>query len=201
MDYLFLKIKSFNILNSHLFCSYYIMSSLLKQFGLVIEYKKMKVFHFSRSHGVFNPPLLNLTTLGGPILHFKETQHYLGFIFDRKLTFQQHINFYANKTILTAKCMKMIGNSSRGLIPTQKCLLYRTCILLITLRNTKIGLYFIFLLFSIPPSLFYFQKYGQGSVVCHRLLSHCHMIMCHDGKQQKILEEVMLYYRLYIWWP
>ena len=116
--------KSFNISNSHLFCSYHIIFSLLKQFGLVIKYGKMEVFHFSRPHGVFNPPLLDLTTLGGPILHSKETWHYLGFIFNRKLTFQQYINFYANKTISIIKYMKMLGNSSRELIPTQKCLLY-----------------------------------------------------------------------------
>jgi len=36
--------KSFNISNSNLFCSYNVMSSLLKQFGLVIKYRKMEVF-------------------------------------------------------------------------------------------------------------------------------------------------------------
>ena len=125
--------KSFNISNSHLFCSYHIISSLLKQFGLVIEHGKIEVFYFSRSYGVFNPLLLDLTTLRGPILHFKITWCYLEFIFDRKLTFQQYINFYANKIILTTKCMKMLRNLLRGLIPTQKHLLYRTCILSIML--------------------------------------------------------------------
>ena len=80
----------------------------------------MEVFHFSRLYGVFNPLLLDLTTLGGPILHSKETWYDLRFIFDRKLTFQQHINFYINKAILTVKYMKMIRNSLRGLISIQK---------------------------------------------------------------------------------
>jgi len=84
MDSLFLRI---NLSNSYLFCSYYIVSSFLKQFGLVIEYGKTKVFHFSRSHEVFNPSLLDLTTLGDFILHPKEIWHYLEFIFDIKLTF------------------------------------------------------------------------------------------------------------------
>jgi len=61
------------ISNSHLFCSYHIMSFLLEQFRLVIEYGKTEVIHFSRSHGVFNPLPLDLTTLKGPILHPKET--------------------------------------------------------------------------------------------------------------------------------
>jgi len=79
--------KSLVVSNSHLFFSYHIMSSLLEQFGLVIEYGKFSFFHFSRSYGVFNPFSLDLTTLGGPILHSKETWYYLRFIFDKKLTF------------------------------------------------------------------------------------------------------------------
>jgi len=46
--------KSFNISNSHLFCSYNILSKLLDSFGLVIEYSKTEIFHFSRSQDVFN---------------------------------------------------------------------------------------------------------------------------------------------------
>jgi len=38
--------KFLTVLNSHLFCSYHVMSSLLKQFKLVIEYEKIEVFSF-----------------------------------------------------------------------------------------------------------------------------------------------------------
>jgi len=65
--------KFLTVLNSHLFCSYYIMSLLLKQFGLVIKHRKTEVFHFSRSHKSFNPFLLDFMTLEGSILHLKET--------------------------------------------------------------------------------------------------------------------------------
>ena len=50
---------------------------------------------------------------------------------------QQKINilttyqFLCQKVISTINCMKILGNSSRDLIPTQKRLLYRYCILLI----------------------------------------------------------------------
>ena len=115
---------SLAVLNFHLFCSYYIMDSLLKQFKLIIEHEKIEVFHFSRSYSCFEPLFLNLTILGGPILHPKETWHYLGFIFNRKLMFRQHINFYANKVLSTIKCMKILGNLSRGLIPIQKWCLH-----------------------------------------------------------------------------
>ena len=64
--------KSLTISNSYLFCSYHIMSSLLKHFRLIIEYEKTEVFYFSRLYGNFNPPSLDLTTLRGPILYPKE---------------------------------------------------------------------------------------------------------------------------------
>jgi len=79
--------KSIDILNTHLFCSYNILSKLLVDFGLVIEHGKTEVFHFNRSHGIFNPPPLDLLLLGGPSLCPKDTWKYLGFFFDRKLTF------------------------------------------------------------------------------------------------------------------
>ena len=103
--------KSFDISNSHLFCSYNVLSKLLDSFGLVIEHSKTEIFHFSRSQGIFNPPPLNLSPLGGPILWPKDSWKYLGFIFDCKLSFHKHIDYYANKAISTVKCMKLLGNS------------------------------------------------------------------------------------------
>jgi len=63
--------KSFEKTNALLYCSYNIISSLFNQFDLVIEYGKSKIFHFSRFHRIFNSPSLNLSLLGGPILHPK----------------------------------------------------------------------------------------------------------------------------------
>jgi len=60
--------NSFDILNSHLFCSYNILTNLLKKFDLVVEHSKTKIFHFNRLYGAFNPLPLNLTSLGGSIL-------------------------------------------------------------------------------------------------------------------------------------
>ena len=65
--------KSLEKSNTQLFCSYNVISSLLNQFGLVIEYGKTEIFHFSRTNGVFNSPLLDLSTLEGPILHPKNS--------------------------------------------------------------------------------------------------------------------------------
>jgi len=125
--------KSFEKTNSFLFCSYNIVSSILDQFGLVIKYGKTEVFYFSRSWNDFNPSSLDLSTIGGLVLSLKITCHYLGFIFNKKLTFHQHIDSYSNKALFIVKSMKMLGNSNRRLLPYQKHLLYRMYILHIML--------------------------------------------------------------------
>ena len=112
--------KSFVSSNAHLFYSYNIAFNLLTKFGLQIEHSKTKVFYFSRAHGTFNPPPLDLFSLGGPILSPKPSWHYLSFIFNRKLSFYSHINFYTNKAISTIKYMKILSNSTRGLNLCQK---------------------------------------------------------------------------------
>ena len=133
--------KSLTVSNSYLFCSYNVLSNLLDSFGLIIEHSKTEIFHFNRLHGLFNPPPLNLSPLGGPILHPKDSWRYLGFIFNRKLSFHRHIDHYANKAISTIKCMKLLGNSSRGINPLQKCLLYRCCVLPIAMYGFQLWFY------------------------------------------------------------
>ena len=130
--------KSFSISNSLLFCGYSILSNLLNSFGLIIEHSKTEIFHFNRSHSPFNPPPLDLTPIGGPILRPKDLWRYLGFIFDRKLSFHKHIDYYVNKAISTVKCMKLLGNSVRGINPLQKRLLYRCCALPIALYGFQL---------------------------------------------------------------
>jgi len=73
---------SIDISNSQLFCSYNVLSGLLKKFGLSIEHSKTETFHFNRSYGTFNPSPLNLSPIEGPTLYPKSTWKYLGFIFD-----------------------------------------------------------------------------------------------------------------------
>ena len=133
--------KSFEISNSCLFCSYNIMFNLLDKFGLIIEHSKTEVFHFFRLHSPFNPSPLNLSPLGGPILIPKNCWKYLSFIFNRKLTFHQHVDFYSNKVLSLVRCMKLLGNSSCGITPLQKQLLYRYCVLPITLYGFQLWFY------------------------------------------------------------
>jgi len=93
-----------------------------------MEHNKTVIFHFTRAQ---HPPNLSidLTTIGGPIINPKPIWRYLGFFFDRKLNFHHHTHFYATKCLSTLSAMKMLGNSSRGLLSMQKRLLYRTYIL------------------------------------------------------------------------
>ena len=124
--------KLLTVSNSFLFCSYQIISFLLYRFSPKLEHRKTEVFHFLRFTDLFNLPSLNLSLLDGPILQPKNSWRYLDFIFNRKLIFCIHIDFYANKVISTVKCMKLLSNSTHGLISQQKCLLYKSYVLLIT---------------------------------------------------------------------
>ena len=130
--------KSLTVSNSILFCSYNIISSILDKFGLVLEHRTMEAFHFSRAQSILNPPSLNLLNIGRLILKPKNTWKYLGFIFNRKLSFYQHSNFYTNKVILTVKCMRVFRNSTRGFIPLQKHFFYRSCILSIAFYDYQL---------------------------------------------------------------
>ena len=125
--------KSLEKTNLFLFCSYNIILSLLIQFGLVIKHRKTEVFHFSKFQSTFNPPFLDLSSIGDPVLSPKTTWHYLGFIFNRKLIFCQYINFYTNRAISIVKSIKMLSNLTQELLLYQKQLLYKIYILSITL--------------------------------------------------------------------
>jgi len=128
--------KSYDLSSVFLLCSYNIMSNILSV-GLVMEHGKSKVMHFMRSQ---HPPnlSLDLTSVGGPILHPKPIWRYLGFFFDQKLTFQHHVHYYATKCLSTLNAIKLLGNSSCGILLSQKCLLYRTCVLPITLYGFQL---------------------------------------------------------------
>ena len=123
--------KSYSLFNSFLLCSYNIISKILIDVGLVMEHDKTEVFYFTRAQ---HPNLsIDLTSIGDPIINPKPIWRYLGFFFDWKLNFYYHTHFYATKCLSTLSAMKILGNSSCGILPMQKQLLYRTCILPIAL--------------------------------------------------------------------
>ena len=77
--------KISNNLNISILFLLFVDNGLLKCFGLVLEYGKSKNFYFYRLHRYSNPPPLNLSCFGKPILCPKDNWRYLRFIFNRKL--------------------------------------------------------------------------------------------------------------------
>ena len=126
----------------NLFYSYSIIFSLFEQVSLTIEHAKLEVF--SRSIKNFNPLFLNLGLIKDSLLWLKKSWRYFRFIFNRKLFLCQHIHYYSDKALSTVKGMKMLGNSTRSLLPLHKQLLYYTCIMPIILHKFP---------------LWYFKKY------------------------------------------
>jgi hypothetical protein len=102
--------------------SYRFITDLFTDFGLVMEHSKTELFNFDKKTNADNPSI-NLGfapfTSSTPLIP-KKIWRYLGFYFDCILTFRDHVKYYATKSISAAKCMRILGNSSRGLSPKQK---------------------------------------------------------------------------------
>jgi len=124
--------KSYSLSFSFLLCSYNIMSKILLNTSLIIEHSKTELFHFTRARHPPNPSI-NLSSIGGSVISPKPILCYLEFYFDHKLNFHYHMHFYATKCLSTLNAIKMLENSSCGLFPIQKRLLYRMCVLSIVL--------------------------------------------------------------------
>jgi len=114
------------------------MYLLLEQFRLVIEHWKTEVFHFSRSQEAFNPPPLNLSILGGPIFLPQRDMVLFGFHLLQETVFLLTHQFLCKQSHLHSKKHE---NLTRGLILSQKHLLYRMCILPITLYGFPLWYY------------------------------------------------------------
>ncbi|CAA7265986.1 unnamed protein product [Cyclocybe aegerita] len=110
--------------------AYKIIYLLFVAFALVLEHDKTELFHFSRRRDAYNPSLdLGYTPhTGATPLKPKTYWRYLGFYFDRRLTFHEHVCYYATKAFTTIQAMSMLRNSTRGLLPKQRRLLYRSCV-------------------------------------------------------------------------
>jgi len=130
--------KSYEKSNVILYYNYSIIASLFDQFKLMIEHNKLEVFHFLRSTRKTEPSPLDLRPPDSVILKPKDTQCYLGFFFNKKLSFQHYTYYYTNKALSTVKDIKILGNSIRELSLVHKCLLYRTCILSIILYGFQL---------------------------------------------------------------
>ena len=111
--------------------TYPVLLHLFVAIGLVLEHSKTEYFIFDHSHSNYSPPIdLGYAPYTGknilkPNLYWK----YLGFYFDCKLLFHDHVHYYSTKALSSVKAMKMLGSSTQGLPPREKHLLYRSCVL------------------------------------------------------------------------
>jgi len=119
--------KIYNTTLLEFYSSYRVVIDLIVCFGLVIEHDKSKIFHFSRVHNNLNLEL-DLLAIGAPTLKLKTYWRYLGFYFDQHLFFKEYIQYYSTKILSTVKAMGMLDNSTIGLFPLQKWLLYCSCV-------------------------------------------------------------------------
>jgi hypothetical protein len=87
--------------------AYGIIFRLFERFALVLEHDKSELFHFSRKHNDTNPSLdLGFAPYTGLTpLKPKTYWRYLGFYFDRKLSFSEHVRYYSTKAMTTVKAM------------------------------------------------------------------------------------------------
>jgi len=125
--------KSLNKNRETLKDAYAVLLCLFVAVGLVLEHTKTKYFIFDCLHSDYSPPIdLGYVLYTGenllrPNLHWR----YLGFYFDRKLLFHEHVGYYSTKSLSLVKAMKMLGSSTRGLSSREKRLFYCSCVLLI----------------------------------------------------------------------
>jgi hypothetical protein len=96
---------------------YWVINDILCSFGLILEHDKSEVFHFTRTRKDV-PPLLALDDK--ILLTLKSVWCYLGFFFDKTLSFKEHVCYYSTKAFSMVLAMRMLGNSNRGLSPSQK---------------------------------------------------------------------------------
>jgi hypothetical protein len=97
--------------------AYWTINSIFHAFRLVLEHNKSEIFHFTRTRRDIPSPLaLNDDIL----LTLKLYWHYLGFFFNKTLSFKEYVHFYSTKAFSTVLAMRMLGNSNQGLSPSQK---------------------------------------------------------------------------------
>jgi hypothetical protein len=120
--------------------AYKIVFELMTALGLALECDKTELFHFTGANSGFDHPLdLGYAPYTGDNpLRPKTFWRYLGFCFNRELTFQVHVCFYMTKALTTVMAMRMLGNSMRGLSPRNKRILYRVCVLPITTYSHRL---------------------------------------------------------------
>jgi exonuclease III len=84
--------------------------------GITIDHDKSKLIHFARGRTVPTATIQLPDITISPVKKGK-TMEWLGVLFDRKLTFQDHTKRAAGKALAVANAIRALGNTVRGLPP------------------------------------------------------------------------------------
>ncbi|CAA7270631.1 unnamed protein product [Cyclocybe aegerita] len=111
--------KHLNDNNVGLCKAYKIIYLLFIAFALILEHDKTELFHFLHCHNAYNPALdLGYAPhTGATPLKAKTYWRYLGFYFDRRLMFHEHVCYYATKAFTTVQAMLVLPQFS--LVPVK----------------------------------------------------------------------------------
>ena len=119
-----MQLRINTILIKHIYLS---LLEQLHRLGLSAETDKLELMHFrqrrKKDTGWSNTePLgssLHINSEQGEklIIKAKTSMRYLGFYFDPKLSFREHIRFYTTKGMSVVATLSALGNSVRGLSP------------------------------------------------------------------------------------
>ncbi|KAH9941828.1 uncharacterized protein BXZ73DRAFT_41854, partial [Epithele typhae] len=109
---------------------YETLTTSLERAGYLLEHEKTEGIHFIPTHSAHCPhatraiPLPGLTTALKP----PSAIRHLGFLLDSRLNWRAHVNHYAHRARTTTAASHMLGSSARGINPSQRRLLYTSCI-------------------------------------------------------------------------
>ena len=120
--------------------AYKTMVKLTQVMGLEIKHDKSEVFHFSHNLHDPDPPIdLGFAPYtGASPLKPKDIWRYLGFFFDKCLSFQTHVKCRCTQALSMARALPILRNSIHGLKPIHKCLLYRSCMVPLTIYGARL---------------------------------------------------------------
>ncbi|KAG9225338.1 hypothetical protein CCMSSC00406_0006275 [Pleurotus cornucopiae] len=107
--------------------------------GLATDDDKFDLMHFTRARKPDLPPV-RIPSQGGPgITVFpKSTMRWLGFFFDRKLTFKEHVKIMCNRALSKLQALRILGNSVRGMNHANRRLVYKTVVLPVLTYGTAL---------------------------------------------------------------
>ncbi len=111
---------------------YEIITTTLHRSGLLLEHEKTEAMHFIHTANSSQRPHVHapitLPGLPHPIRPPDQLRH-LGFWLDPHLSWKYHVSWYAHRASTTTIATRMLGSSTRGLLPQQRRRIYIACVL------------------------------------------------------------------------